>query len=305
MEPDELGAINSSIQQLNSIGNTQLQMKNNRKNREYVDDQNRRNRNDQIAFTMQQRKWALDDWEKVAQYNSPQEQMNRLKQAGLNPHLVYGNGADAQMSPIRDSGGQAPQGQTKHDEPIRIQGQENIIMDYAALQARGMQTDLMQQQARLIQEQAEKVELEKYLLGENIRDKTFKNDLQIEQRDQILLEQSLKNEKTSTDINATNTRLQYEGIKIGLQKRQLDLQAAKTAADVAKIDQEILTEVVKRNYTGRQQEMLLKQMDTEEFKQQLLKMQEFVLHNPFKPGSPEYIDRHSIALRCIIEMMPK
>lgn len=34
-----------------------------------------------------------DLWHMQNQYNSPQEQMQRLKDAGLNPHLVYGNGS--------------------------------------------------------------------------------------------------------------------------------------------------------------------------------------------------------------------
>lgn len=130
--------------------------------------------------------------------------MNRLKAAGLNPNLVYGNGADATMSTVNQSGGAAPQGTAPQVKPVQVQGLDNIVMDYASLQARGTQTDLMKQQARLIQEQAEKVALERYLLGENIRDKSFRNDLNAEMRDQLLLEQSLKNEKTTTDINATN-----------------------------------------------------------------------------------------------------
>lgn len=39
------------------------------------------------------------DWEKQMEYNSPKSQMDRLKEAGLNPNLVYGNGADATIGP--------------------------------------------------------------------------------------------------------------------------------------------------------------------------------------------------------------
>lgn len=35
----------------------------------------------------------IENWERQNKYNSPQEQMARLKEAGLNPHLVYGQGA--------------------------------------------------------------------------------------------------------------------------------------------------------------------------------------------------------------------
>lgn len=41
----------------------------------------------------QQRANALADWNMQNAYNSPAEQMARLKAAGLNPNLVYGNGA--------------------------------------------------------------------------------------------------------------------------------------------------------------------------------------------------------------------
>lgn len=41
------------------------------------------------------RKDNLKDWEMQNAYNSPAAQMQRLKEAGLNPHLVYGTGAVA------------------------------------------------------------------------------------------------------------------------------------------------------------------------------------------------------------------
>lgn len=51
-----------------------------------------------------QRKDALADWQMQADYNSPHAQMERLKAAGLNPNLVYGNGATAEMgTPVRSS----------------------------------------------------------------------------------------------------------------------------------------------------------------------------------------------------------
>lgn len=50
-----------------------------------------------------QRIHALQDWERQNQYNSPLEQMKRLKQAGLNPNLVYGKGADNISAPVRST----------------------------------------------------------------------------------------------------------------------------------------------------------------------------------------------------------
>lgn len=50
-----------------------------------------------------QRQDALADWAMQNEYNSPVSQMARLRDAGLNPHLVYGNGADAQGGTVRSS----------------------------------------------------------------------------------------------------------------------------------------------------------------------------------------------------------
>lgn len=46
-----------------------------------------------------QRKDALTDWERNNAYNSPQAQMQRLQEAGLNPNLVYGTGSATQNTP--------------------------------------------------------------------------------------------------------------------------------------------------------------------------------------------------------------
>lgn len=48
-----------------------------------------------------QRTNALADWNMQNAYNSPAQQMARLKAAGLNPNLVYGNGATMTSQPVR------------------------------------------------------------------------------------------------------------------------------------------------------------------------------------------------------------
>lgn len=48
-----------------------------------------------------QREDALADWARTNEYNSPINQMKRLREAGLNPHLVYGGGANSVSAPVR------------------------------------------------------------------------------------------------------------------------------------------------------------------------------------------------------------
>lgn len=42
---------------------------------------------------MRERDWNYKMWEEMNRYNSPQEQMARFREAGLNPHLIYGKGS--------------------------------------------------------------------------------------------------------------------------------------------------------------------------------------------------------------------
>ena len=48
-----------------------------------------------------QREDALADWARVNEYNHPIQQMKRLKEAGLNPNLVYGNGTSTWSAAVR------------------------------------------------------------------------------------------------------------------------------------------------------------------------------------------------------------
>ena len=44
----------------------------------------------------------LEFWNMQNEYNSPKEQMNRLREAGLNPHLMYGQGVQGATGQAKD-----------------------------------------------------------------------------------------------------------------------------------------------------------------------------------------------------------
>lgn len=104
-----------------------------------------------------QRRDALSDFYLQNEYNSPEQQMKRLKAAGLNPNLVYGNGNAIQNAgPIRsaDTGSYRPETpsfdfggtvssalgayydtQTKEATLDNLKAQNNVLSQQATYQA--------------------------------------------------------------------------------------------------------------------------------------------------------------------------
>ena len=77
-----IGSIAGAIGQ-NKIVNKQIeaQKAENQKNREY-----------NMMLARQQNQWNLEQWQRENDYNSPTSQMARMREAGLNPDLMYGQG---------------------------------------------------------------------------------------------------------------------------------------------------------------------------------------------------------------------
>lgn len=110
---------------------------------------NRNARKWQEKMYDRQRADALSDWERQNAYNSPEAQMERFKAAGLNPALIYGQGAgNANAAPVRSS---AP-GRWSPEAPKFDPG--SAIAAYQNTQMMGMQTELMTKQAKVLEEEA-------------------------------------------------------------------------------------------------------------------------------------------------------
>ena len=51
-----------------------------------------------LELAKYQNSWNLQQWQRENVYNDPSAQMLRLKNAGLNPNLVYGSGTQTQAA---------------------------------------------------------------------------------------------------------------------------------------------------------------------------------------------------------------
>lgn len=98
---------------------------------------------------------SVEMWNMQNQYNSPTAQMSRLRQAGLNPNLVYGSGVTGNNA-----------GSTPQYQPAKIQratmepyrgwnlGLSDAVSTFMAMRQNKAQVENMEAQNKLIKEQA-------------------------------------------------------------------------------------------------------------------------------------------------------
>lgn len=88
----------------------------------------------------------LEMWERANAYNSPQSQMARLREAGLNPNMVYGSGSAAGNTSSQLPKFQAPNVNYDYRSPIDL---GSMIGLYQNIQLRGAQIDNVKAQTSL------------------------------------------------------------------------------------------------------------------------------------------------------------
>jgi len=98
---------------------------------------NKKTRQWQEQMYARQRQDALSDWERQNQYNSPQQQMQRYKEAGLNPHLIYGQMSNSPSIRSSDTGSWNPQ--VPNIDLGRVA--QNALATYNDFQIKQAQTD--------------------------------------------------------------------------------------------------------------------------------------------------------------------
>lgn len=101
---------------------------------------NRRTRAFAREMYSRQRTDALADWNMQNAYNAPTAQMERLKVAGLNPNLVYGDGAAYTAQAVRSSSAPGWNPETPRWGDM-VTGAGDVLSRYYDLQLRQAQID--------------------------------------------------------------------------------------------------------------------------------------------------------------------
>jgi hypothetical protein len=167
------------------------------RNRELIREQNKLNTEEENRRRVQDREWALEDLESARHYNDPKQQMNRYRQAGLNPNLIYGKGADSTTMMARG----VTSSSVNRPAPQNTYNPGQGIQTYLAVKQTQAMTDNVYQQIAL----AKAEEQLKQLSASNMAIKNAYDQNSLEQarklNDSVILKANLENQYTQLKMD--------------------------------------------------------------------------------------------------------
>ena len=227
---------------------------------------NRKTREWNEAMYQKQRQDAIDDWNRQTLYNSPIEQMKRLKEAGLNPNMVYGSGqAQQPAQPVRGTDmkswnptppqvdlGEAVRGSLSAEQAILNQQltKANIVKTIADSGLKQKALDYYDENFRINKEYKEAQTV--FLIDDNLR-KDLKNSQDLQESaarilkinaDKANTEQATRNAKQAynnlvTDGKMKELQLMWKTMGLDNDAEFLEVLLARAVYDPAKADKDL------------------------------------------------------------------
>lgn len=205
-----------------------------------------------IKSYLTQRKDTLSDWNMQNEYNSPSAAMERLRKAGLNPNLVYGDGNAIQSaSPIKSP--DAPATPNYRSQNVDLSGVGQAALSIYDIQQKEAQTNNLRAQNTLLAQDSILKALQ--AIGMNTGNKKAGLDYEIAnslkdntvEAAQLATENLRKqgasmeaNTQSTLDANERANALQQPTLQAAVEKvLTMRAERAKTNAERQKIKQEI------------------------------------------------------------------
>lgn len=232
--------------------------------------QNAKAREFSLQMYDRQRSDALADWERNNAYNSPVEQMARLRDAGLNPNLVYGQGAVANSS--------MPPRSVDHDawrpEAFRpdLSGIGSSLSQIYDIQLREAQTDNMRAATVVAGQEAA---LKAAQIASTAQS-TAKSEFELE------LAKSLR----LTSIDMAKAQLRKLDVDTGIALDQNERAAAANAQSLQKGAEEILSIRLGRAKTEDERRLIVQQMNSVKQDIKLKQLDIELKQKGIMPGDP-------------------
>jgi hypothetical protein len=241
------------------------------------------------AMYNRQREDALADWARTNQYNSPLAQMQRFKEAGLNPNLIYGQTNMAQPVRSTDAKSWNPQA------PAFNLGQ--IVDQYLQAKQAGASIDIMKEQKENLKASTEGK------LIDNLRN--AKGLSFIEPMAQAKLEGALQDNKYKGALTTlTLDRNEREAIKLSNDRQKTAQDIIESKQRVTKIQQEVrnlqeTNKIIKQTGVLRKLEAMQKSMGLDD---DYTQTEWFIAQAAYDPkGGVEILNKYIQALGWIAD----
>lgn len=257
-DPATTAAIAGTSQALQNAGNIYAQAKLNKKTREW---------NEKMYGI--QRAAALEDWRMQNEYNHPSAQMARLREAGLNPNLVYGKGADVTAQAVRSN--DAPSWNPQAPK----MGSTDAFFSHYDFAMKNAQIDNLRKQNTVLQQDA----LLKAIQGANIAQNTKMGEFD------LMMKENLK------DIYAEGASLGVLNQKTDIagKLQEQEIKAAMAAPNLYKALEDILTSRSNRATNAVQRDHLRQQIKNLKQDANIKKLDEKLTSLGVKPGDNFFI----------------
>lgn len=224
------------------------------------------NTGSQLYTNRQNRKNALEDWNRVNVYNAPKQQMQRYQDAGLNPNLIYGQQNNAPA--IRSTDFVAPK---IEEGALDVLGKSNKLkVQEQAMKIAGLQ-------GQLLQAQINKTNADAIYVGSQTDWKNLDTERLKGQLPGLVDATYLKNEETKENIKnkIADTQLKVAELPIkDATKKKLDLEIEKLFTSNKFIKLEKSTQLAVQNIMMKNmnvlRENMLRQGVTEGMKQEMM-----------------------------------
>lgn len=183
-----MGILSAGIPILQNIGNFAMAHWQNQQNQINV---NRQNLASRTATDLQYER-SINDWHRQNAYNTPNAQMQRFKEAGLNPNLIYGQGTHGNAGVV------TPSQQPRINKPQFGVPKLNILDAYNDIRLKDAQVDNIQQQTEYQQQRTTGQKIMNNVLDQTLLGKKRENDIG-EQFDHQIARLNYNTKKTEYD----------------------------------------------------------------------------------------------------------
>jgi len=236
----------------------------NRKSREFSREMYDRTKSDNLAF-----------WDMQNKYNSPQSQMQRLNEAGLNPNLVYGgSGPSGQAGPIPTPDVQAAQFRSANFAGAAAQSASNLA-EFQNLDIRQAQLDNLFLHGSVLKQEAL---LKAAQIGKTVAETTRSN---------FDLDFATELRETSADFLRAQVDKQKADLQFTLS--QTEINQAQSASNIAEATERILTSRLQRKGMDIDQQKTRSMIRGLNLDNQIKSMDLQFYKEGIPPGSPFYM----------------